>query len=79
MVDAILVPSGETVMLFSSWKGWLIVKIGLGAVPEFCFDILGLEPGVELELVYADCCTDSFHPLTAVIFDGSDTVSTTIT
>ena len=35
--------------------------MGLGAVPEFCFNILGLEPGVELELAYADCCTGKFH------------------
>ena len=35
-----------------------MVRIGLGAAPKFCFDILGLDPGVELELAYADCCTE---------------------
>lgn len=34
-----------------------MVRIGRGASPEFCLDILGLDPGVELELAYADCCT----------------------
>lgn len=59
LVEAIFVPSGETLMLFSSWEDCAMVRMGFGPAAELCLTLRGLEPDGKLVLANAECCRTS--------------------